>query len=156
MGFEARNPKQPPVDSKSKSESQSCPTLCDSMNYTVHGILQARTLEWVAVPFSRGSSQPRNGTQVPPRAVIFVFLFCIFEFCFPVLHYHSLRIFSDFSKADQLNSLLPELYASCLGNCGLVAVSPLPGVERINSWRSSRDTSRSDLGGRKTAICILR
>ena len=36
--------------------AQSCPTLCDPMNYTVHGILQARILEWVAFPFSRGSS----------------------------------------------------------------------------------------------------
>ena len=44
--------------------TQSCPTLCDSMNYTVHGILQARTLEWVAFPFSRGSSQPRDRTKV--------------------------------------------------------------------------------------------
>ena len=35
---------------------QSCPTLCDPMNYTVHGVFQARILEWVAVPFSRGSS----------------------------------------------------------------------------------------------------
>ena len=43
---------------------QSCLTLCDPMDYTVHGILQARLLEWVAVPFSRGSSQPRDGTQV--------------------------------------------------------------------------------------------
>ena len=34
------------------------------MDYTVHGILQARILEWVAVPFSRGSSQPRDWTQV--------------------------------------------------------------------------------------------
>ena len=33
-----------------------CPTLCDPMDYTVHGILQARILEWVAVPFSGGSS----------------------------------------------------------------------------------------------------
>ena len=32
--------------------------------YIVHGILQARILEWVAVPFSRGSSQPRKQTQV--------------------------------------------------------------------------------------------
>ena len=39
-------------------------TLCDPMNYTVHVILQARTLESVAVPFSRGSSQPRNRTQI--------------------------------------------------------------------------------------------
>ena len=44
--------------------SQVCPTLCDPMDYTVHGILQARMLEWIAVPFSRGSSQPRNWTQV--------------------------------------------------------------------------------------------
>ena len=34
--------------------AQSCPTLCDPMDCTVHGILQARILEWVAVPFSRG------------------------------------------------------------------------------------------------------
>ena len=39
---------------------QSCSTVCDPMDYTVHGILQARILEWVAFPFSRGSSQPRD------------------------------------------------------------------------------------------------
>ena len=33
--------------------SQLCPILCDPMNYTVHGILQARMLEWVAISFSR-------------------------------------------------------------------------------------------------------
>ena len=48
---------------------QSCPTLCDPMDCSppgsvVHGILQARTLEWVALPSSRGSSQPRDGTHV--------------------------------------------------------------------------------------------
>ena len=37
---------------------QLCPTLCDPMDYTVHGILQARTLEWVSFPFSRRYSQP--------------------------------------------------------------------------------------------------
>ena len=40
--------------------TQSCPTLCNPMDYTVHGILQARMLEWVAFPFSRGFSQPRD------------------------------------------------------------------------------------------------
>ena len=40
--------------------AQSCPTLCDPMDYTVPEILQARILEWVAFPFSRGSSQPRD------------------------------------------------------------------------------------------------
>ena len=44
--------------------AQLCPTLCDLMDYTVHGILQARILEWVAFPFSRGSSQLRGQTQV--------------------------------------------------------------------------------------------
>ena len=39
-------------------------TLYDPTDYTVHGILQARTLEWVAFPFFRGSSQPRDQTQV--------------------------------------------------------------------------------------------
>ena len=40
--------------------SQSCATVCDLMDYTVHGILQGGILEWVAFPFSRGSSQPRD------------------------------------------------------------------------------------------------
>ena len=49
--------------------AQSCPTLWDPMDYTVHGILPARILEWVAVPFSRGSFQPRDRTQVSLIAV---------------------------------------------------------------------------------------
>ena len=45
--------------------TQSCPTVCNSMDCippgsSVHGILQARILEWVAIPFSRGSTQPRS------------------------------------------------------------------------------------------------
>ena len=42
------------------SVAQSCPTLCNPMDYTVHRILQARILDWVASPFSRGSSKPRS------------------------------------------------------------------------------------------------
>ena len=50
--------------------TQLCLTLCDSMDcsppgYSVHGILQARILEWVAISFSRGSSWPRDQIQVP-------------------------------------------------------------------------------------------
>ena len=41
-----------------------CQTLCDPMDYTVHGILQAKIQEWVAFLFSRRSSQPRDQTQV--------------------------------------------------------------------------------------------
>ena len=44
--------------------SHLCLTLCDRMDYAVHGIFLDRTLEWVAIPFSRGSSQPRDRTQV--------------------------------------------------------------------------------------------
>ena len=45
--------------------AQSCPTLCDPMDCSpegssVHGVLQARILEWVAISFSRGSSRPRD------------------------------------------------------------------------------------------------
>ena len=43
---------------------QFCPTLWDPIDCIVHGILQARILEWVAFPFSRGSSQPTDRTQV--------------------------------------------------------------------------------------------
>ena len=48
---------------------QSCPTLCDPIDSSPPGspvpaILQARALEWVAISFSRGSSQPRDRTQV--------------------------------------------------------------------------------------------
>ena len=46
---------------KSKVEvAQLCQTLCHPMDYTDHGILQARILEWVAFPFSRGCTQPRD------------------------------------------------------------------------------------------------
>ena len=38
---------------------------CSPPGFSVHGILQVRILEWVAIPFSRGSSQPRDYTQVP-------------------------------------------------------------------------------------------
>ena len=44
--------------------TQFCLTLCDPMEYTVHGILQARILEWLAFPFSRVSFQTRDQTQV--------------------------------------------------------------------------------------------
>ena len=48
---------------------QSCPTLCAPVDYSlldcsVHGILQARVLEWIAISFSRGSSRPRDRTRV--------------------------------------------------------------------------------------------
>ena len=60
------------MGSRQESESevdQSCPTLCDPVHsclpgFSVHGILQARILEWVTISFFRGSSQPRDRTRV--------------------------------------------------------------------------------------------
>ena len=53
--------------------TQLCPTVFDPIDCSppgscVHGILQERILEWVAIPFSKGSSQPRDQTQVSPIA----------------------------------------------------------------------------------------
>ena len=57
-----------PFESESEV-AQSCPTLCDPMDCSlpgssVHGIFQAIVLEWIAISFSRGSSQPRDWTQI--------------------------------------------------------------------------------------------
>ena len=60
--------------------AQSCLTLCDPMDYTVHEILQARILEWVSIPFSRGSSQPRDQTQVSHIAGRFFTSWAIISF----------------------------------------------------------------------------
>ena len=59
----------PMLVKKENEVAQSCLTLCDPMDWSlwgssIHGILQARILEWVAISFSRGSSQPRDRTQV--------------------------------------------------------------------------------------------
>ena len=64
------SPEINPCTYESESEvSQSCPTLCNPMDCgipgsSVHGIFQARILEWVVISFSRRSSQHRNWTQV--------------------------------------------------------------------------------------------
>ena len=47
-------------EGKLKVKATQCLTLSNTMNYIVHGIIQARVLEWVALPFSRESSQPRD------------------------------------------------------------------------------------------------
>ena len=47
--------------------AQSCLTLYDPMNYAVHGILQARILEWVAIPFSRGIFPTQGWNLVLPH-----------------------------------------------------------------------------------------
>ena len=59
----------PHVESSRKVKvTQWCLTLCEPMDYIVHGILQARILEWVVFPFFTGFSQPRDRTQISHTA----------------------------------------------------------------------------------------
>ena len=65
-GSVVKNPPANAEEGESESEvAQSCPTLCDPVDCSlpgssVHGICQARILEWGAISFSRGSSRPRD------------------------------------------------------------------------------------------------
>ena len=89
------------VQSLSHSVTQSYPTLCDPLvcnlpGYSIHGIFQARILEWVAIAFIRGSSQPRVWTWVSCIACRFFTIWvtreahiCIFFFIF--FHYSLLQ-----------------------------------------------------------------
>ena len=58
--------------------AQSSPALCDPMDFSVHGILQARILEWVTIPFFRGSSQPRDQIQISCIASISLTIWATF------------------------------------------------------------------------------
>ena len=71
--------------------AQLCPTLCDPVDCSppsssIHGILQARILEWVAISFSRGSSQPRDWTQVSHIAGRRFNIWATGEVCFLNIH----------------------------------------------------------------------
>ena len=72
------------------------PTLCDPMECTVHGILQARILEWVAYPFSSRSSRPRNGIGISWIAGLFFTNWAIREAliqCIDYCNYNHLFLF---------------------------------------------------------------
>ena len=119
--------------------TQSCPTLCHPMDYRVHGIivhgiLLARILEWVAFPFSRGSSQPRDQTQVSHIAG---------------------RFFTSWGsrEAQKDAAAAAKLLQSCLTLCdprdGSPPGSPVPGILQArtlewvaisfsNAWKWSR------------------
>ena len=99
--------------------AQSCPTLCDPTDcsppgFSVHGILQARILEWIAIPFSRGTSQPRNRTLVSCVAgrfftvwatgTPFRYMICKYFFPFCRLTFHSVDCFFAIQKLSSLIS----------------------------------------------------
>ena len=86
--------------------SQLCLTVCDPMDHTVHGVLQARTPEWVVVSFCRGSSQPRDHTQVSWHAGRFFTIWTTREFSIKLSQCYILSI-----KWQQHQTLLSRAYA---------------------------------------------
>ena len=84
--YSASLPSEPPGKPHSLGEeSESCSVLSSRPHgYTVHGILQARILEWIAFPFSKGPSQPRDRTQVSHIAGKFFTSWTIREALFTV------------------------------------------------------------------------
>ena len=84
--------------------AQSCPTLCNPVDgsqpgSSVHGILQARILEWVAISFSKGSSRPRDRTQVS----------CIAGRCFNLWATREASSFSKLWHYSDIFILLPHI-----------------------------------------------
>ena len=110
--------------------AQLCPTLCDPKDCSlpgssVHGILQARILEWVAIHFSRGSSQPRDWTWVSCIAGRFFTVWAIEK--------PHILVIVQFSHSVVSNSLQPHELQHTRPSCP----SPTPGVHS-NSCPSSQ------------------
>ena len=111
---------------------QSCPTLCDPVDYSppgssVHGILQARNLEWVAITSSRGSSQPRDQT-------------CIFcDSCIgrPILHHwatwEAQKILGTFHYVGVIDETTGHWWLN-----SVLSPSPLPGRLGFGAESSKR------------------
>ena len=95
------------------SHVPSCSALCDHMDcsppgFSLHGILQARILEWVAMPFSRGSSQPRDRTHISYigrwiRLLVYMLLFSVvFTLSRTVSPFPSLKIILGIKECTEL------------------------------------------------------
>ena len=98
--------------------SQSCLTLCDLVDYTFYGILQTRILEWIAFPFSRGSFQPRDQTQVSGIADRFFTRWATREAQIYIIH---ILIYAIAKSLQSGLTLCDHIYGSPPG-------SPVPGI----------------------------
>ena len=123
--------------------AQSCPTLCNPMDYTVHGILQARILEWVAFPFSRGSSQPSDWTQVSCIAGEFFTSWATKEDLKPLYFRHLL-----IEKRQKPVSLLPLMLISFFcPNSHIVSLSTLPWASQVALVVKNPPANAEDVSG---------
>ena len=93
--------------------SQSRSRCFSAMNYTVHGILQARILEWLAFPFSRGSSQPGDQTRVCLIAGKFFTSWATWEAPYPSKNLF-LKSNLELDTRGQYSTVFPFLYSSNL------------------------------------------
>ena len=126
--------------------SQLCPTLCDSMDCSlpgssVHGISQARILEWEAISFSRGSSWPRDQTQVSCIAGRFFTIWATREaLCFCPIKSEDLKIRHTFWEVPQswLNIWKPDLPSNHPTGGGLGRTTEGRELERkYELWENS-------------------
>ena len=117
--------------------AQSCPTLCDPIDCSlpgssIHGIFQARILEWVAISFSGGSSQPRDRTLVSRIAGRRFTVWAIRE----ILMYAYLNLYSVF--------LLTPVYSFPIGTSWLVGkinflnLEQVPVVQRQHMFKENK------------------
>ena len=117
--------------------TQSCLTLCNPMEYTVHGILQARIMEWIAFPFTRGSSQPKDWTHIsksPALAARFFTTSTTWE-AHSILQLHGNPLFL---PHDQPVSRVSEWVSE---SCSVMSDSLQPhGI--YNSWNSPVQNTR--------------
>ena len=137
--------------------AQSCPTLCNPMDCSlpgssVHGVFQARELEWGAISFSRGSSWPRDRTWIYPH-------------CRQMLYHlsHQGSPIAKCNKATSLSLRVCSVTQSCPILCGLRDCSPsgssIHGIfqARILDWVAI-SFSRGSFGPREQThiFCIGR
>ena len=120
--------------------AQSCPTLCDPMGYSqpgssVRGILQARILEWVAIPFCRGSLWPRYQTCISYIAGRFFTVWATREAC--VISCYLFVCLFGFKQGF---------------SCGMWDLVPWPGVEPKPP--ASRVQSLSHWTTREAPVCV--
>ena len=121
----------------------SCVQLC--MDYTIHGIFQARILEWVAFPFSRGSPQPRDQTQASHITGGFFTSWATREaqeswsgypFPFPAdLPYPGIELGSPALQADSLPAKLPEMPPLGQSRCKFSWTTPRKKI--MTTWTFS-------------------
>ena len=130
--------------------AQSCPTLCSPMNCSlsgssIHGILQARILEWIAIPFSRGSSCPKDRTQVSCIAGTFFTIWATGKINWWLKNYYSWDIQSVRWKGRidvRRWSHNPNLKIKILEVMQLLAITKYNMRPGESSWRGGEEITR--------------